>query len=74
MTGKEKITAAVSAAVYAYLQEEQEACALLQQQWSAPAQPQQPQPEPFRATSPWSLSGRQAIMERRFQWQFRLCR
>jgi hypothetical protein len=73
MQRKEKLAAAVSAAVSAYLQEEQEAYALMQQQWAAPAQAQEPRPEPFRATSPWSLSGRQAIMERRFQWQFRLC-
>ncbi|MEF8823394.1 MAG: hypothetical protein V5B78_04115 [Desulfohalobiaceae bacterium] len=70
MEHREKKIAAISAGLAYYLQEEQEAAQLMQQ-----AQQPPPQPRPaFPENSPWAMSGRQAIMERRYQWQFRLVR
>ena len=73
MENREKKIAAISAGIAYYLQEEQEAAQLMQQE--QPQAPAQAQPRPaFPVNSPWAMAGRQAIMERRFQWQFRLTR
>jgi len=73
MQDREKKIAAISAGIAYYLQEEQEAAQLMQQE-QPQAQPQvQAQPRPaFPVNSPWAMAGRQAIMERRYMWQFRL--
>jgi len=69
MSREQKIIAAITSAVYAYLEAEQAALAAQQQV--------RPQPEPqqvFPVSSPWALAGRQAAMERRYQMQFRAFR
>ncbi len=72
MESREKKIAAISAGIAYYLQEEQEAAQLMQQeQAQAQAGPKRPA---FPVNSPWAMSGRQAIMERRYMWQFRLVR
>ncbi|MEF8889477.1 MAG: hypothetical protein V5A14_05480 [Desulfohalobiaceae bacterium] len=71
MEDKEKKVAAISAGLAYYLQEEQESLQMMQQK-EAQARPE-PRPA-FPVNSPWSMAGRQAIMERRFLWQFRLAR
>jgi hypothetical protein len=63
MARDSKLIAAISTAVYAYLEAER------QEQRA-----EQVRPAIFRAASPWSLAGRQAVMERRFQMQFRTLR
>jgi hypothetical protein len=74
MQDREKKIAAISAGLAYYLQEEQEAAQLMQQEQMQAQQPP-PQPRPaFPVNSPWAMSGRQVIMERRYQWQFRLVR
>jgi hypothetical protein len=73
MQNREKTIAAISAGVAYYLQEEQEAAQLMQQERMQEQQPSQPRGA-FPVNSPWAMSGRQAIMERRYQWQFRLVR
>lgn len=72
MDRQEKIVAAITAGVTSYLQQEQNELQAWQQQ---PAHQviQQSQPAlPVR--SPWSMSGRQMIMDRRYQLQMRLVR
>ena len=71
MQREQKIAAAISAGVIQYLQQEQEALQAAQQPAAAPVQQARPA---FAANSPWAMSGRQAIMERRYQWQMRLVR
>ena len=69
MTHHKKIVAAVSSAVYSYLAMEQAAAE------AQPAQKETPdQRVVFQAVSPWALAGRQAIMERSTQLQFRMNR
>ena len=69
MENREKKIAAISAGIAYYLQEEQEALEMMQQDQGQA----QTRPRPaFPVNSPWAMAGRQAIMERRFQWQFRL--
>jgi hypothetical protein len=76
MENREKKIAAISAGIAYYLQEEQEALQLMHQEGREASTPQpEPQARPaFPVNSPWAMAGRQAIMERRFQWQFRLIR
>ncbi|MCF8085614.1 MAG: hypothetical protein K9J48_01850 [Desulfohalobiaceae bacterium] len=75
MQNREKKIAAISAGIAYYLQEEQEAAQMMQQdQTQAQAQAQAQQRPAFPVNSPWAMAGRQAIMERRYQWQFRLTR
>jgi len=69
MQEKKKKIAAISAAVMSYIQLEQAACASQMQA----VQEQQPAPV-FPVGSPWSLSGRQAIMDRRYQMQMKVFR
>jgi hypothetical protein len=69
MTRQQKIIAAISSAVYAYLETEQAALAAQQQ-----AQPQPTPQQAFPVSSPWALAGRQAAMERRYHMQFRTFR
>jgi len=71
MENKEKKIAAISAGVAYYLQEEQESLQGLQQ--SEAQTPPQPH-RVFPVNSPWAMAGRQAIMERRWQWQLRMAR
>jgi len=71
MENKEKKIAAISAGLAYYLQEEQEGLQVLQQaEAQTPSQPRRV----FPVNSPWAMAGRQAIMERRLQWQLRLAR
>ena len=72
MESREKKIAAISAGIAYYLQEEQEAAQMMQQE-QVQAQPGSQRPA-FPVNSPWAMSGRQAIMERRYMWQFRLVR
>ena len=69
MEEKKKKIAAISSAVISYMQMEQAAYASQVQ----PAQQEKPAPI-FPVGSPWSLSGRQAIMDRRYQMQMRMFR
>jgi len=69
MQDKKKKIAAISAAVMSYVQMEQVACASQMQA----AHEQKPTPV-FPVASPWSLSGRQAIMDRRYQMQMKVFR
>ncbi len=66
-----KKLAAISTAVYYYLQAEQQSQLALQQQFQQPVMPQQ---ATFPVSSPWALAGRQAIMDRRCQMQFKTFR
>ncbi len=70
MEKRKKIIAAISAAIYMYL--EQEALGL-QTMYQVPQQPAQVLPS-LPITSPWSLAGRMSLMEGRFNWQYRLCK
>ena len=69
MQDKKKKIAAISAAVMSYIQMEQAACASQMQ-----AAAQEKQPPVFPVASPWSLSGRQASMDRRYQMQMKVFR
>ncbi|GAB6887524.1 hypothetical protein JCM13304A_10220 [Desulfothermus okinawensis JCM 13304] len=70
MERKKKLIAAISAAIYMYLEQEAMAASMMAQTpVSAPRQQIN-----FPVTSPWSLAGRMSIMERRFNWQYRLCK
>jgi hypothetical protein len=71
MENREKKIAAISAGIAYYLQEEQEALEMMQQDQAQAQVQTRPRPA-FPVNSPWAMAGRQAIMERRFQWQFRL--
>ncbi len=71
MDRKEKIVAAISAAIHMYLEEE----ALSLQAMSVYAPPVYVEQRPvLPITSPWSFSGRCMVMERRFNWQMRMCK
>ena len=70
MDRKKKIVAAISAAIYMYLEQEAVAVSQMMQAQIPPFQPQINLP----ITSPWSLAGRMSIMERRYNWQYRLCK
>lgn len=67
---KKKTIAAINAAICSYLQ-------LEEQQSSGQELPQSISPErpyPVPRFSPWLQAGRQAMMERNYQIQFRFCR
>jgi len=70
MDKKKKIVAAISAAICVYLEQEAMALSQMGQTQGAMVQPQMTLP----ITSPWSLAGRMSVMERRFNWQYRLCK
>ncbi|WP_461834177.1 hypothetical protein [Desulfothermus sp.] len=70
MDRKKKIVAAISAAIYMYLEQEALAVSQITQAQIPVIQPQVNLP----IISPWSLAGRMSIMERRFNWQYRLCK
>ncbi len=87
MAGKDKIRAAVGAGIYMYLLEEEQCRASgiskdlpgtgVQEKEHAEAISRPGTQEPrqvFRVSSPWALSGRQAIMDRRYQLQFKVFR
>ncbi len=68
MDRKKKIIAAISAAIYAYL--EQEAMAV-QTASQIPMMQAMSTPQPsIPITSPWSFAGRFSMMERRFNWRW----
>lgn len=68
MEKNKKKVAAITSAVTSYIQAEQAA-------YVSQLQPVQERPGPvFPVSSPWALSGRQAIMERRYQVQFKIFR
>jgi len=69
MEEKKKKVAAINSALISYMQMEQAAYAPQVQT----AQQEKPAPI-FPVGSPWSLSGRQAIMDRRYQMQMRMFR
>ena len=69
MRRQNKITAAISSAVYAYLAMEQASA-----EAQAARKVTTDQRAVFQASSPWALAGRQAIMERSTQLQFRMNR
>lgn len=62
---KKNVVAAISAAVNAYIEEDEMAFAATQQRAAAPPQP---------TFSPWVMAGRAAAMAMRTQWQLRLVR
>ncbi len=70
MDRKEKIVAAISAAIYMYLEEE----ALSLQAMAAYAPVYREERPSLPITSAWSFAGRCAAMERRFNWQMRMCK
>jgi hypothetical protein len=69
MDRKKKI-AAISAAIYMYLEQE----AMAYQATGVTYQPTVQTQITFPIVSPWSFAGRCSIMERRFNWQYRLCK
>jgi hypothetical protein len=70
MSTDPKIIAAISTAVWLYLQAEQETL-LAQQQLSRPSQPPR---QGVAMTGPFAMAGRQAAMSVRWTWQMRLTR
>jgi hypothetical protein len=90
MEHKQKIRAAITAGIYMYLQQQEatapqeeeareEPMSFVRlQQESRPAPgpaAEQAEPEPvLRSASPWVLAGRQAVMDRRYQMQFKVFR
>ncbi|MFO8032936.1 MAG: hypothetical protein R6U22_10360 [Desulfohalobiaceae bacterium] len=88
MEQKTRISAVITAGIYMYLlqeaaQQEEEVSeepmsfVRLQQETRPAPGPaaEQAEPEPvLRSASPWVLAGRQAVMDRRYQMQFKVFR